>query len=200
VRGAVGVLHLGLAALALSASACARHDAGQASQRAAAEQTYEQNTDLLPAELRNGALASASPEQLRQALWQHGAGAVVASLFGRDSDQGWDRVLAGIASGEQAWLDLAPMLRPGTDGHAGEGLSIALSEALQHNAPGVLRLVAVGNEDDRVCSILAIEPTDQEVANFYAATIPAVEAVREPDLQAVKAACLASLRESQRQG
>lgn len=159
--------------------------------------TYEQDSSALPAELRNGALASASPAQIQAAVAQFGADAVVATLWGRGSDEGWLRVVDQVATGEEAWLALVPALRPGTDGGASETLHIAVSHALARNPRGVLRLIASGHEQgSMVCSMNDWEPTEADVAQFYAATIPAVEAIGDPELQTAKSACLGLLRGS----
>jgi hypothetical protein len=48
----------------------------------------------------------------------------------------------GVASGRAGWLDIVPLIRPGTDGETGEGLTMSLSDALSKNAAGVLRLIS----------------------------------------------------------
>jgi hypothetical protein len=179
-----------LAAFAAAAMMSCAREAPEETPR----QTFEQNPRLLPQGLRNGALAAASPEELRSAIDRWGADAVVASLWGREADAGWNRFLDHVAAGEEDWLRLTPLIKPATDGGASMTLRIALSDALQHNAPEVLRLIASGSGDTSICAMIALEPTDEEVAQFYASTIRAVEAVAQSDLQAIKTECLDSLR------
>lgn len=175
-----------------SVGACSQEQQPQTT--AQAPQTYEQNPDLLPAALRNGALSSATPAQIRGAIAEHGAQAVVTALWVHESAEGWLRVVDQIATGQQDWLDLVPLLKPGTDGAPSETLHIAVSHALVHNPRGVLSLIAAGHEGTSVCSMIDWEPTEAEVAQFYAVAIPAVDAVSDAELQGVKRECLATLR------
>lgn len=156
-------------------------------------QTFEQRPDLLPPALSDGALSHATPLELRAAIAQHGVDAVVAALLAGDEDK-WYRVIERISGGNPDWLALVPLLAPGADGHASESLHIAVSSALRHNAAGVLALISQGAAHPSVCAFGAIEPSQAEVTNYYAAAIPAVEAVSDASLSSVRRTCLESLR------
>ena len=134
-----------------------------------------------------------SVAQVRAMIARHGATRTVQRLSAGDSPNHWDSVMRGIASGTQAWLDLAPLLRPGTDAATSEVYVIALSDALVANPAGALRLVAAEG-DDSLCQENGIETEPAHARAFYAAAIEAVDAVRVPALQSVRTACLAQLR------
>jgi hypothetical protein len=134
-----------------------------------------------------------SVAQVRAMIARHGATWTVQRLSAGDSPNRWDSVMRGIASGTQAWLDLAPLLRPGTDAATSEVYVIALSDALVANAAGALSLIAAEG-DDSLCQENGIETEPAHARAYYAAAIEAVEAVRAPALQAACAICLAQLR------
>jgi len=131
--------------------------------------------------------------QVRHMIAAHGATWTVQHLAAGDSPNRWDSVMRGIASGSQAWLDVAPLLRPGTDAATSEVYVIALSDALVANPAGALRLIAA-ERDDSLCQENGIETEPDHVRAYYAAAIEAVLSVRVPALQTIRAACLAQLR------
>ena len=113
-----------------------------------------------------------------------GAGHTVAVLTGPAAPNGLDPVFAGMATGDPAWLAVAPLLRPEVDGEYAEGLADALSRALPINPAGVLTaLNASGGASELTC-----EATDDPTV------IAAVEGVTDPARQTVKAECLGYLR------
>lgn len=137
-----------------------------------------------------------TPAQVRALIASRGARATVQLLDrpGNRRDR-WDSVLRGIATGNQAWLDLAPRIAAGTDAGTAEEYAIVLSDALVNNAAGTLRLVlASGRELTDVCAESGIETPRRQRRAYDAAAIEAVQAVTAPDLQAAKTRCLASLR------
>jgi len=137
-----------------------------------------------------------TPAQVRALIASRGARATVQLLDrpGNRRDR-WDTVLRGIATGNQAWLDLAPLIAEGTDAGTAEEYAIVLSDALVNNAAGTLRLASAGGGDvTEVCIESGIETPLRQRRVYDAAAIEAVEALSAPDLQAAKAACLTSLR------
>jgi hypothetical protein len=131
--------------------------------------------------------------RIRHMIAAHGATWTVQRLSAGDSPNRWDSVMRGLASGAPEWLDLARLLRPGTDAATSEVYAIALSDALIGNAAGALRLIAA-EADDSLCQENGIETEPDHVRAYYAAAIEAVMAVREPALQAIRTRCLAQLR------
>jgi hypothetical protein len=137
-----------------------------------------------------------TPAQVRALIRSRGATAAVQFLDrpGNARDR-WDTVIRGIASGNQAWLDLAPEIAAGTDAGTAEEYAIALSDALVGNATGTLRLVMAGSRDvTDVCAEMGIETPRRQRRAYDAAAIVAVQAVTAPDLRGAKAMCLTSLR------
>jgi hypothetical protein len=178
------------AACILGAATAATAPAAAGSARAAYRHYFE---------ARNPAGPRIAPSEVRALIRARGASGAVQRLDrpGNARDR-WDSVLRGIASGSQAWLDLAPEIAAGTDAGTAEEYAIVLSDALVGNATGTLRLVLAGaaNVED-VCIESGIETPLRQRRAYDAAAIEAVQAVTAPDLQAAKTACLASLRADQ---
>jgi hypothetical protein len=147
-------------------------------------------------EARYAAGPPITPAQVRALIAGRGATAAVQLLDrpGNRRDR-WDTVVRGIATGNQAWLDLAPLIAEGTDAGTAEEYAIVLSDALVSNATGTLRLASAdGGDVTEVCVESGIETPLRQRRAYDAAAIEAVEAVTAPDLQEAKARCLASLR------
>ena len=137
-----------------------------------------------------------TPAQVRALITSRGATGAVQLLDrpGNRRDR-WDTILRGIATGNQAWLDLAPQIAAGTDAGTAEEYAIALSDALVGNPAGTLRLASAdGGDVAEVCIESGIETPLRQRRIYDAAAIEVVSAVTAPDLQAAKLACLASLR------
>ncbi|MDR5823384.1 hypothetical protein [Caballeronia sp. LZ043] len=159
----------------------------------------------LPASLACALLASAcasaqvAPDAARIAgeIETQGARPAVASL---DRDGQFDAVLESIATGNAAWVELAPRLAQGTDASASIGLTIALATALPKNPAAVLRVLDDGPVlgTSAVCGAPFIEPSPGEVKAYLDRTIPAVTDVPEGDAVR-RAPCLDRLAHIQRQ-
>jgi hypothetical protein len=138
-----------------------------------------------------------TPQEVRAMVARDGASATVLALNEGGTEADPNRfaiVMRGVSSGEQAWLDIVPLIRPGTDGEAGEGLSISLGDALPRNAAGVLRILKTPDDVASACEPVAFEEGSAERTTHVQAAITAVEAVSDPALQQAKAGCLATLR------
>ncbi|MDR5881515.1 hypothetical protein [Caballeronia sp. LZ032] len=159
----------------------------------------------LPASLACALLASAcasaqvTPDAARIAgeIETQGARPAVASL---DRDGQFDAVLESIATGNAAWVELAPRLAQGTDASASIGLTIALATALPKNPAAVLRVLDDGPVlgTSAVCGAPFIEPSPGEVKAYLDRTIPAVTDVPEGDAVR-RGPCLDRLAHIQRQ-
>ena len=102
-----------------------------------------------------------------------GAAHTLAVLTGPADPSGYDKVTAGIATGDAEWLRVAQAFRPVADGMYGEGLSDALFAALSRNAPGTLTVLrATGGASELTCES-GPDNTD---------AIAAVTAVSDPSL------------------
>lgn len=142
----------------------------------------------LPASFAGALLVSAcagaqvAPDAVRIAgeIDTQGARPAVASL---DRDGQFDAVLERIATGNAAWVELAPRLAQGTDGSASIGLTIALATALPKNPAAVLRVLDDGPVlgASAVCGVPFIEPAPGDVKAYLDRTIPAVSDVPEGD-------------------
>jgi hypothetical protein len=172
-----------LVAFATAASAQPRAGSARAAYRPYFEARYPAGPPITPA-------------QVRALIRSRGARGAVQYLDrpGNRRDR-WDSVLRGIATGNQAWLDVAPEIAAGTDAGTAEEYAITVSDALVGNAAGALRLVLAGPGDvTDICIESGIETPLRQRRIYDAAAIEAVEAVTAPDLRAAKTACLASLR------
>jgi hypothetical protein len=180
--------------LALSVAACGGNKAANnQNANAAAGNNQAASASIntaAPVAATGGAL---TPPELRTMVQRDGAPATVRTLSQGGTEAAPNRYATferGVGSGEQAWLDLVPLIRPGTDGETGEGLTMMLQEALSKNAAGVLRLIGSGEDAEGICG----ESATETVRGDRAAAITAVEAVTDPALAQAKTSCLAALR------
>lgn len=130
-------------------------------------------------------------------------GAVNKLITQKTTDQNndlgrFEQVLDGIASGDPAWLALVPRLETGGHAAAGESMPIVVAYALPKNPLGVLRLVTKNRRWLVSCGYPMIEPTKKEERAYFEAAIPAVRAVRDPELQTAKRMCLSELSRAER--
>ena len=139
-----------------------------------------------------------SPDEVRGMIEAEGAARAVLKLSSSQDaeERPWSTVVAGIARGEPLWLAVAPLIRPGTDGETAEEYSMAVTDALTTNPAGSLRLMALAEGgSDGYCIATDYETPPEQTRAYYTAAIANVERVGEPELQAIKAACLKQLRE-----
>jgi hypothetical protein len=134
-----------------------------------------------PAEIVRS-LAAAGPRATVDALWDQGR---------------WDYVSGRIGRGDAAFVALAPKLAAGADAGTAEDLPIALAFALPRNAPAVLAAIEGGPFDAaEVCGAPFIEDTVSDIPDYRRRATAAVQAVVDPRLVPVKAACLAALAQT----
>lgn len=141
-----------------------------------------------------GRVTASKVHRLIDSIGPHQA---IRRLF--DSGDLENAVLNGIATGGAGWLHVAERLAPESDGVAGEGLCMAIQEALPKNPQGVLTLVHRGTfavvhacggygfgqiEDERPTSVL-LRLVDKRVQ--------AVRAVTDAGLATEQQACLEAL-------
>jgi hypothetical protein len=142
-----------------------------------------------------GAADEVTPQAIRAMLRQADASAVVQSLdAGDEPANAWTQLMGRIEGGEAAWLDLVPLLKPGTDAGTAESLEIALSRALRANPRGVLALVAGGHyAPAEICTGNEIEVPPLEAVVGIDAALKAVAALLDPALREGRNACLGEL-------
>jgi hypothetical protein len=138
-----------------------------------------------------------SPAEVQAMVGRDGAAATVRALSQGGTPAAPNRFATiedGIARGDQAWLDVVPLIRSGADGETGTGITMSLGEALPKNPAGVLRLIANKDDAQSICDDSLSDMTADQRREQREAAIAAVTAVSDPALQAAKANCLATLR------
>jgi hypothetical protein len=144
--------------------------------------------------------ADVTPASVRAMIEADGAQPTVAALWNANDGAAWDVVAAGVESGEQAWLDIVPLIEPGTENATAHDLAYGLSQALLTHPAGVL--AAAGGGDGH-CVNAEVEFAEdaaliaQSNAAYYPAAIAAVEGVNDPALAEAREMCLTSLRAGQ---
>jgi hypothetical protein len=98
--------------------------------------------------------ADISPGVIAADTARSGAKKVVAQLNAGSASR-WKAVIAGIASGKDAWLEIARVIEPGVDAGMGEDLTGAAATALRANPVGVLRLVGTEFQEWAGCRMTA---------------------------------------------
>lgn len=132
-----------------------------------------------------------TPDMVEARIRTVGAQSTVRELWRRPKE--WDAVLDGVSSGDQRWLRVATELKGGADAGQSEGLAIAVSRSIRHNARAFLR-VAFPSFGVAVCQDLTIEGTTQEHAAFQRNTEKALIAADDEITRKDRDACLIELR------
>lgn len=138
-----------------------------------------------------------TPAEVSAMIEAQGAQKTIAALEPGGGKTRWTSVMAGIATGDAAWLALAPALEPGAENGSYADLNTALKAAMVVNPSGVLAIVDEANPDlsaDSICQAGGFEVDAAWYAAYYDALTPAVESVTDPALAKPRAACLAILR------
>ena len=137
--------------------------------------------------------ADLTPSAIRALLEGQDAAQVVQSL----DDSSWNAFLAHVEAGERGWIDLVPLLAPGTDAGTSESLIITLSRALKANPAGVLSVLAANHYSPAdICGDNDIEVSAFEAVAFIDEALVKVAAVMDPDLSAVRNECLYALTDA----
>jgi hypothetical protein len=154
-------------------------------------------------------LVAAAPEapsaaDVAAAINQAGARDTVRQLVAGHQDASgmndWTRVTSQIWHGNPAMIALAPALAEGTDAGMAEDLTISMAHALALAPAAVLQAIAGKTRPalrvKAVCGAPFVEGTVPDLAAELRAAHSAVSAVSQPDLQAVRGACLERLEAS----
>lgn len=137
----------------------------------------ESGTEVVPTDVGPPILTA---DHVLNLIAADGARHTVLVLTGPADPSGYDKVVAGVATGDAEWLRVAQGFRPVTDGAPAESLSDALYQALPKNAAGVLAVLKATGGGDRICRYS--DDSDPAVA--------AVTAVSDPALTETKQECL----------
>lgn len=140
--------------------------------------------------------APLTPAGVRDAVRREGATRVVDRLAA--NNLWFDVVEAKIDAAAPGWIELAPLLAPGTDAATAEGLGLSLAGALPHAPDRVLAVLDLTGASPvlrpaTVCSAGFIEVPAAEIAAYRSRTLVAVRRVRNAALARARAACIASL-------
>jgi hypothetical protein len=189
-----------LAALGLAACGGgnkAAEDTSANVQNAAAPAPVVENASATANEQAPAVRGALSPAEVQAMVGRDGAAATVRALSQGGTPAAPNRFATiedGIARGDQAWLDVVPLIRSGADGETGTGITMSLGEALPKNPAGVLRLIANKNDAQSICDDSLSDRTADQRREQREAAIAAVSAVNDPALGEAKANCLATLR------
>ncbi|HET9636387.1 MAG TPA: hypothetical protein VFP26_10700 [Gemmatimonadaceae bacterium] len=113
-----------------------------------------------------------------------------------DSDEDFAKtVLAGIASGDSVWLDVAAQLQP-PSAAAEASLAMALASALPHAPRKVLTLVGDDYSADEVCGMPFLKADSSEVIAYHDQAISALTAVKDSSLASAVGICRTALDSS----
>jgi len=125
--------------------------------------------------------ADTTPTAIVAEIGHYGASQVVKQL-NAETGARWKAVITGIATGRDAWLDVARAIQPGVDAGTGEDLTYAVASALRANPTAVLRLTGVEFPLTQVCDVPLIEPTNAQVAIWKRQALAALNRVRDASL------------------
>jgi hypothetical protein len=136
-----------------------------------------------------------TPDLIRAMLAKQSPAAVVQAIdTGEAENNPWSGVLDQIETGNQDWIDLVPLLAPGTDAGTAEALVITLSRTLKTNAPGVLKVIADGAFTVAdICADNDIEVPVTDYVGFLDKVTVTVAAVLDRPLRDVRNQCLHQL-------
>ena len=94
-------------------------------------------------------ISTNNPTSILGSINHKGAQFVVNEIY--KNNVMWQSLLQRIASGEEAWLKVAIALQPGTDAGTSEMLTLAVGEALEHDAKMVLTITVPTFRIQAVC-------------------------------------------------
>jgi hypothetical protein len=134
------------------------------------------------------------PDAILADVQVHGARSAVAALWA-DTNR-WNQLLARIGTGNRRWLEVAAVLRKGTDAGASEELDESVFLALRPNPRAVLELLKARTFDvGAVCNgNIADDYPAAQSKRFLAERIQVLQGFSESATTAVQDQCLAGLR------
>lgn len=83
--------------------------------------------------------AKQSADSILARIKARGANLVVQETYRNPAK--WSSLMASIGSGAPAWLEVARLLSPGTDGSSSEELTVIAGDALENNTTDTLRIL-----------------------------------------------------------
>jgi hypothetical protein len=131
-------------------------------------------------------------EALLVRIGNEGGQAVLSDLWEHEPD--FERVLAGVESGDATWLRVASALRPFSDAGGSLSLDYAVARALPRVPERVLGLVGRGFALQRICTSPFIEPAPGVAEAYEQKTLRALSKVKSPALASIAAQCAERVR------
>jgi len=147
--------------------------------------------------LASGVAFAASPsgtaaETLLVRIGNEGGREVLRDLWEHEPD--FERVLAGVESGDATWLSVASALRQFSDAGGSLSLDYAVARALPRAPERVLGLVGHGFAMQRICTSPFIEPAPGVAEAYEQKTLLALSKVKSPALAPIAAQCAERVR------
>ena len=147
--------------------------------------------------LASGVAFAASPsgtaaEALLVRIGNEGGREVLRDLWEHEPD--FERVLAGVESGDATWLSVASALRQFSDAGGSLSLDYAVARALPRAPERVLGLVGHGFAMQRICTSPFIEPAPGVAEAYEQKTLLALSKVKSPALAPIAAQCAERVR------
>jgi hypothetical protein len=145
--------------------------------------------NMTPSELRN-----MSATEFQRHLDQEGAQNFV-QRFVKDIDPhapeepNYDIILEHVAEGDNGWLHAAAEIAPFTDRNFGQGLRVAIADALVANPVGVLTLMGTEKHFDDACGYPFVQQTDTYMLRHKQEALAALQRVHQPALAQRKEQC-----------
>lgn len=145
--------------------------------------------NMTPSELRNMSAA-----EFQRHLDQEGAQRFV-QRFVKDIDPhapeepNYDIILEHVAEGDNGWLHAAAQIAPYTDLNFGQGLRVAIADALVVNPVGVLQMIGTEEHFDDACGYPFVQQTDTYMLHHKQEALAALNRVHQPALAKRKEAC-----------
>ena len=131
-----------------------------------------------------------TPQSVLNSAASLGARSTLERLY--NDQRHWSALLAGIATGTSAWLDVATTLHVVSDAGSSEQLGSAVGEALEHRPANVLALAIPNFLLEVVCGAPDV---DDPRFDSYELSMAAIER-REAKLRAIHKHTLVALREA----
>jgi len=122
---------------------------------------------------------------------EKGARQTIDSLW--DTPQ-WITLIAGVSSGDQAWLKIAEEIWPGSDAGSASELRDAMAWALPKAPAKVLALAKRGEFWKDTCDGPPVDFPPQGSATYFKEALAAVGHVAESSLRATRDECLKKLK------
>ena len=147
--------------------------------------------------LASGVAFAASPsgtaaEALLVRIGNEGGREVLRDLWEHEPD--FERVLAGVESGDATWLSVASALRQFSDAGGSLSLDYAVARALPRAPERVLGLVGHGFAMQRICTSPFIEPAPGVAEAYEQKALLALSKVKSPALAPIAAQCAERVR------